>query len=196
MGHTQESKIRNRDRILEVASKQVREKGLEALAIADLMNRAALTPGGFYKHFASRDDLIAQAVESAIIDSTSSRRTVDMRSLVDGYLSAQHRDTPGSGCAFSALAVDVGRADARTKEVFTRQLQQSLQTIAGLAEQAGGAGDLKGAMVQMSAMLGALILARAVDDPTLSDALLKATRDHLNISSPLAPSSDVIARTE
>ena len=182
MGHSQDEKVKSRQRILEVASRRFREAGLEGMSISDLMKEAGLTHGGFYKHFASREDLVASAVDQAMTE-TARHSAPSLGSLIDKYLSAEHRDAPGGGCAISALAADVGRADAACREVFTEQLRGSLRRISDLSQQAGEDDSVEAAMVRLSAMVGALILARAVDDPGFSEALMEATRSSLTPTS-------------
>lgn len=182
MGHSQDEKAKSRARILDVASQRFREAGLEGLSISDLMKEAGLTHGGFYKHFDSREDLVASAVDQAMTD-TLKRPAPSLGSLIDKYLSAEHRDAPGGGCAISALATDVGRADGSCRKVFTEQLRGSLRRISELSQQASEDDSAESAMFRLSAMVGALILARAVDDPDLSGALMKATRSSLKPTS-------------
>ena len=111
MGYSKAQKARTHKRIVAIASKRFREKGLAGFGIAELMKEAGLTVGGFYKHFDSRDHLVAEAVNSAFggwkrrVDAAkSSGPPVSHEKLIDEYLSEAHRDNPGSGCAFSALA--------------------------------------------------------------------------------------------
>ncbi len=158
MGHSQGEKIKSRERILDVASRRFRETGLEGLSISDLMKEAGLTHGGFYKHFASREDLVASVVEQAMTDTLKSPAP-SLESLIDKYLSAEHRDCLAEGCAISALATDVGRADGSCRKVFTEQLRGSLRRISDLSRQASEDDSAEAAMVRLSAMVGALILA-------------------------------------
>jgi TetR/AcrR family transcriptional regulator, transcriptional repressor for nem operon len=109
-----------------IASKRFREEGLTGIGIADLMKEAGLTVGGFYKHFKSRDDLVAEAVGSAlgfwkgqVHAAASGGPPVTYESLVDDYLSETHRNYPGTGCPVGALAGDIGRSDKRTRAVVT-----------------------------------------------------------------------------
>ena len=177
MGHSQDEKARTRERILGVASTRFREAGLDGLSIADLMKGAGLTQGGFYKHFESREDLIANVVDQAMTE-TLEGPAASLPSLIDNYLSEAHRDARGGGCAISALAADVGRAGAGCRAVFTKHLRESLHRLSGL-DSAAGDGGAEQAMFRLSAMVGALILARAVDDPGLSGAVMDATRERL-----------------
>lgn len=178
MGHSQDEKARSRERILEVASRRFREAGLDNLSISDLMKEAGLTHGGFYKHFESREDLIAGVVERAMTD-TLKRPAPSLEALVDGYLSPKHRDNPGEGCAITAFAADIGRADRRCRKVFTEKLRSSLNRISNLSQEASEDGSAEAAMVRLSAMVGALTLARAVDDSELSAALMETARNSL-----------------
>ena len=111
MGYSQAQKEKTHKRIVAIASKRFRERGLAGFGIAELMKEAGLTVGGFYKHFDSRDDLVAEAVSSAFgvwqrrVDAAKSGRPpVSFTDLIDDYLSDVHRKNPGTGCAFSALA--------------------------------------------------------------------------------------------
>ena len=182
MGHSQNEKALTRERILGVASRRLRETGLDGLSIADLMEEAGLTPGGFYKHFASREDLLANALDQAMTE-TLERPAPSLGALIDKYLSVEHRDATGSGCAISALAADVARSDSGCRAVFTEQLRASLSRISVLADAAGADDSAQAAMFRISALVGALVLARAVDDPQMSEALMKAGRSNLNPSS-------------
>src|SRR5262245_23361254 len=118
MGYSQAHKARSRARIVEMASEQFREQGL-SLSIADLMQAAGLTHGGFYNHFSSRDELVAEAVGQAIQAGQArypagGERT--LTSFLKSYISRTHRDMAGAGCAMAALAADVGRADGATRD--------------------------------------------------------------------------------
>src|SRR5260221_11559349 len=111
MRHSQTEKAKTHERIVAIAAKKFREEGLAGLGIADLMKEAGLTVGGFYKHFKSRDALVAEAVDSALelwqrqVESAASGgHQVTYESLVDGYLSETHRDHPAVACAVGALA--------------------------------------------------------------------------------------------
>src|SRR5216684_2777884 len=134
MGHSKAEKARTHKRIVAMASKRFREKGLAGFGIAELMKEAGLTVGGFYKHFDSRDDLVAEAVSSAFgrwkrqVDATlSGGPPVSYAKLIGEYLNEAHRDNPGTGCAFSALAGEIARSDQRTRALASEQLESDLQ---------------------------------------------------------------------
>src|ERR1700688_3501563 len=115
MGYSQAQKETTHKRIVSIASKRFREKGLAGFGIAELMKEAGLTVGGFYKHFDSRDDLVAEAVTSAFGDwqrrveaaAVSGGPSVSLAEIINDYLSDAHRKNPGTGCAFSALAPEI-----------------------------------------------------------------------------------------
>src|SRR5689334_1907927 len=115
MGHSREDKARSHDRIVEIAAARVRESGTAGPGVAELMKEAGLTHGGFYKHFGSRDDLVAEAVERALRENEGFVTTLtagapDRRAALgrfaDWYASAEHRDSPGAGCAGVAFGAD------------------------------------------------------------------------------------------
>jgi len=186
MGHSQADKAASHRRILKIASRRVRERGLEALTVAELMKAAGLTHGGFYGHFASREQLIAEALETALDAGArdavtspeaalSSWSAPSLRIWVRSYLSRAHRDAPGTGCALAALGGDVGRGPRPLRAIYAQALRRF---IAGMARLLGGdAGAARrNSLVAASTMIGALALARAVDDQALSDEILMAAR--------------------
>src|ERR1700745_3164361 len=137
MGHSRTEKAKTHKRIVSIASKRFREKGLAGFGIAELMEEAGLTVGGFYKHFGSPDDLVADADNSAFggwkrrLDAAKSGgRSVSLAKLIDEYLNEMHRDNPGSGCAFSALAPEIARSDKRTRSLTSEQVRSDVQLIA------------------------------------------------------------------
>jgi len=158
MGHSRSSKTKTHKRIVQIASKRFREERLAGIGIADLMKEAGLTVGGFYKHFKSRDDLVAEAVGSALgvwkrqVDAAASDGPlVTYESLVDEYLSEAHRNHPGTGCPVGALAGEIARSGKRTRALVTRQIRENIVLLAtGLREANGN--DKGGARAQ--AILG------------------------------------------
>jgi TetR/AcrR family transcriptional repressor of nem operon len=183
MRHSKVEKAKTHKRIVAIASKRFREEGLAGIGIADLMKEAGLTVGGFYKHFSSRDDLVAEAVGSALelwkrqVDAAASGGPpVTYESLVDGYLSEAHRDHPGTGCAVSALAGDIARSDKQTRAVFTWQIRDNIELVATLIRDTNEK-DKRAARSQAvltyCALVGAIGIARAVSDEQLSREILK-----------------------
>src|SRR6266853_6352205 len=139
MGYSRTEKDRTHKRIVAIASKRFREEGLAGIGIADLMKEAGLTVGGFYKHFKSRDDLVAEAIGSALgvwkrqVDAAASDGPpVTYESLVDEYLSEAHRNHPGTGCPVGALAGDIARSDKRTRALVSRKIRDDIELVAAL----------------------------------------------------------------
>jgi TetR/AcrR family transcriptional repressor of nem operon len=189
MGHSRSAKTRTHKCIVGIASKRFREKGLAGIGIADVMKEAGLTVGGFYKHFRSRDDLVAEAVGSALgawkrrVDAAASGGPpLTYETLVGDYLSEAHRNDPGAGCPYSALAGDMARSGKRTRALVTRQIGDDIELIADLTD--GAKEKDKGAarsqaVLTFSALVGAMVLARAVSDEQLSREILKTVAARL-----------------
>ena len=178
MGHSQAEKAENRERILAQASRQVRRDGLESVSVGTLMKSVGLTHGGFYGHFESRSALLSEALERALLEGQAKVRDSDgpqnLSDIARGYLSRAHRDARDSGCAMAALVSDVARADVSSREVMTDHIEAF---IASVSEALGGSEE--GAIVAVSAMVGALALSRVIADPARSDVFLRTVRDHL-----------------
>jgi len=184
---SREKSAETRERILDVAARLFREKGFDGIGLADIMKAAGLTHGGFYKHFGSKDDLEAQATGvalatvaaywSRLIERAAAR---PLSALTDEYLSPRHRDDPGTGCALAALGPDVARQGERVRSAFTAGLEPFLQLLSSAIPGRSKAVRRRQAITTIAEMIGALILARAVDDPALSDEILAAAS--LNLS--------------
>ena len=189
MGYSKAQKTRTHKRIVSIASKRFREKGLAGFGIAELMKEAGLTVGGFYKHFGSRDDLVAEAVNSAFggwqrrLDAAESGGpSVSLAKLIDEYLNETHRDNPGSGCAFSALAPEIARSDKRTRSLTSEQVRSHVQLIATLLPGRDKRAARSRAILIFSALVGAMSLARAVSDEALSREILETVGELLKNS--------------
>ncbi len=179
----------NRERIVEVAAKLFRERGYDGIGVADLMKGAGLTHGGFYGHFGSKEDLLAEACGSAIAASVARWRGHVARAphkalarITENYLSAAHRDDAGSGCALPALGADVARLTAGARHALSEGARAQIDILAGLMP-AGPDGDAgaarRQAIASYAAMVGAVMLARLVDDAALSDEILGAVAAEL-----------------
>jgi TetR/AcrR family transcriptional regulator, transcriptional repressor for nem operon len=186
MGYSQIQKKKNHERIVRTASKRFREKGLEGVGIADLMQEIGLTVGGFYKHFDSRDDLVLEALRYALSTQRSQAAAaatggppLTYAKLVEGYLSEEHRDHPGSGCVISALAGDIARSGKRTRAVLTEEIRNALQLIADLTPGKDEGPARSTAILTLSALVGAVGLARAVSDEALSREILQSVGELL-----------------
>ncbi len=182
MGHSQADKANSRERILKEAAEQIREGGLESVNVHKLMRSVNLTHGGFYGHFASRSELLAQALERALADGEAAARAAaepgkprSFSTMVRSYLSRTHRDSRKTGCAIAALAADVGRADHSARAVMESHIESYIAKVARALD----AKDDNEAMVAVSALIGVVTLSRVLTDTKRSDALLRAVRDHL-----------------
>jgi TetR/AcrR family transcriptional repressor of nem operon len=189
MGHSRVEKEKTHKRIVKIASQRFREKGVAGVGIAELMKEAGLTVGGFYKHFDSRDDLVAEAVSSAFgtwnrqVDAAASGGPpLTYSKLIDDYLNEAHRDDPGTGCAYSALAAEISRSDKNTRALASEQIRNDLQLIAGLLRGKNRRAARSRAILTFSALVGAMSLARAVSDQALSREILKTVAELLKNS--------------
>lgn len=180
MKTSKEQAASNRERILEVAGQLFRERGYDGIGVADLMRSAGLTHGGFYGHFASKDDLIAQSSTRALQRSVEKWQRLasaaphhPLAAIVQSYLSTRHRDHPGHGCSLTALGGDMARQNPLLRQSVTGGLRALVAELVPLMPGASTAEQEQAAWVTFSTMIGAQILARVVDEPDLSDAILQ-----------------------
>lgn len=168
----------NRGHLLAEAARLFREHGLSGVGVDALTKAAGLTHGSLYSHFGSRERLVAEALSHAL--ETSLARMSEARSLDDyvaRYLSADHRERRGEGCAMAALADEIPRHGAAIRHRFTQAVRAAMKRVAGLMPVGRRSDDE--AVAAIATMVGALALARAVDDPQLSDRILAAARARL-----------------
>jgi TetR/AcrR family transcriptional repressor of nem operon len=184
MGHSQVARAQTHERVLRVAARRVREDGLEHPGVSELMREAGLTHGGFYKHFASREDLIRQAAALALAKGTQqmaqAARTDEaepLTGLIEAYLSRRHRDDPGTGCALVTLGSAAARGDNELRDAYEEQVRQYLGLITELVP--AGQDQRAEAILVLSALVGGVLMARAVRDENLSDELLTTLFDKL-----------------
>lgn len=179
-------KEETRKRILASASQTIRLKGPDGVGVAKLMSEAGLTHGGFYAHFKSKEDLVAQTITEmfegihAHLTKTLASGTPSqgLRLYIDLYLGREHRDHPETGCPMAALSGDVARMDAPGKQAFGRGLAKMHQTIAAHLEQIepkpADAPSLAKSLT--SEMAGALAMARASFDDEQAESILASSR--------------------
>jgi TetR/AcrR family transcriptional repressor of nem operon len=190
MGRSQAAKAETHDRIVQIASERFREAGLDGVSVADLMKEAGLTVGGFYKHFTTREDLVAEAVargQGAWLARTANAASEEdkptIAEWIDDYLSVAHRDTPGQGCVVGALVGEIARSGPQTRAVFTEGFKDTLVLLIDRLRAADNEAD--NAMLRRTAisiccaMIGAIGAARAVDDPALSEEIMRSTAAQL-----------------
>lgn len=183
---SREKAAEHRERIIDAAGTLFRSKGFDGIGIADIMKAADLTHGGFYGHFASKDDLVAQASKSAMARAATNWRKVVAEApndayaaLLNHYLSPRHRDDPGRGCAFAALAGDAARCGQPVRDAFAQGLRPLIDILAGVMTGRTRAARRRKAIAALAELVGALVLARAVGDAALSDEILNAARHEL-----------------
>jgi TetR/AcrR family transcriptional repressor of nem operon len=172
----------NRERILAESAQLFRERGFAGIGVADLMKSAGLTHGGFYGHFQSKDDLIAQASARTLAETLEEWKQVaaqadetPLAAFMAAYLTPEHRDNPGEGCLLAALGAEIAREGAPVRRAVTEGLQAIVAVLAE-AIPVGSESERRADVLAMYASaVGTLVLARAVDDPALSDEILAAT---------------------
>lgn len=176
-------KAATRGRIVEIASKRFRTEGVDAVGIASLMADAGLTHGGFYSHFATKEDLVKEAVSDAL-DGTRLELArlagIDgggLEAIVRGYLRPLHRDRPGDGCAAAALAPEIGRHAEPTRAAFAGKIESLVDLIAEHLPAGDQAARRRTALSIFSMMMGALQLSRAVADRSLSETILESAME-------------------
>ena len=172
---------KNRERIIEVAAKLFRERGFDGIGVAELMKVAGLTHGGFYGHFASKEDLMAQACEHALKGSLDALQQAAehggenaLSAVATAYLSSTHRDQPGEGCTLAALGAEAARHYSPVRGAFTQNVRCVVELLTRLLPGESNRKKRERAHTIYASMVGALVLARAVDDAKLSEEVLKS----------------------
>ena len=174
MRYPVEETAEKHERIVKEASRLFREKGFENVSVGEVMKAAGLTHGAFYAHFGSKEELQAaavaygQKVTLGRVQRSTSRK--GKASFADRYLSRRHRDNPGDGCTMAALAQEVARSTPEIKAALEQGLEEILSARGG---------DRKGAIFREAAMIGGMVLARAVQDPRFSEEILRSVRQKL-----------------
>jgi TetR/AcrR family transcriptional repressor of nem operon len=176
----------NRQRVIDTASALFRARGFDGIGVADIMKAADLTHGGFYGHFASKDDLVTQASRQAMARAADNwgkvvakARESPYAALLDHYLSPHHRDHPDQGCAFAALSGDAARCGKPVRAAFAEGLEPLIDVLTSVIPGRSKALRRRKAVAAVAELVGALILARAVNDVSLSNEILKAARIEL-----------------
>ena len=169
----------NRETVINVASRLFREHGFDGIGLKDLMEGAGLTQGAFYKQFASKEDLAAQASRRAL-ESVSSRWSAaaaanpkdPLSAVVAIFLSTDHREERMDGCPIVALGSDAARQGSEVKASFEAGIRKYLELLDRWVGEADGEEPSGKAMAILSTMVGALVLSRALNDPDLAQAFL------------------------
>jgi TetR/AcrR family transcriptional regulator, transcriptional repressor for nem operon len=178
-----EHKDETRTKVLRAAASAMRTLGTNGVGVADIMRSVGLTHGGFYAHFQSRDDLVAQAVAFMFTDLSEryARRTAGMSPsqalgvYIDGYVSARHRDDAARGCPLTSITADAARGDGAARAAFDAGVRSIVDRLAAWLPPGTEPAEARAAAL-LSSMAGCVALARAVSDASLSDSILEAGR--------------------
>jgi TetR/AcrR family transcriptional repressor of nem operon len=171
MRKSREEAAETRKRIVTAAADEFRRHGIVATGLADLMKAAGLTHGGFYKHFASKDQLVAEAASAALdqqLEGMAAHPTIN--AAVAAYLATRHRDDPASGCPLAAIGSELSRSDEKTREAATAGFVRMVDILAGKSATAQAR---RRALVAAATMIGAVTMSRIVTDPELSAEILR-----------------------
>jgi TetR/AcrR family transcriptional repressor of nem operon len=190
-----DKKAQTRLRVLNEAAAAIRAVGPEGIGVAALMAKAGLTHGGFYAHFKSKDDLVAQAISQMFEDSYELflRRTANAEpkqaliNYINMYVSPRHRDGPERGCPLPSLSGDLARMPAPARERFAAGLERLTGAIAGLLQKLGHVSPERLADSVIAEMVGAVALARAISDDTASNRILERSREAIKSRLGLTP---------
>jgi AcrR family transcriptional regulator len=181
------AKEASHERIVAAAARAIRRSGYDGTGVADIMKEAGLTHGAFYAHFASREAMLAEAADRAGAEANAAAVKVvaavppeqALQAIIRMYLSKEHQEAIETGCPTSALGSEMCRQSPEVRRVTTRRIKEMVDLVARQLPDWGQPGAHERALVTVATMVGTLILARAVDEPTLSSALRKATLKHL-----------------
>ncbi len=185
MRYSTDHKQETRERILRTASRHFRRRGGRGVGIAELMSKLDLTHGGFYKHFDSKEELLAEAIANAF-DETESRFTeavskakpgTELKTLIENYLSLEHCANPGEGCPMAALASEIGRFPRAVRTEIDRAIKRRVKRTARFLPGASEKERERNCMALLSGMIGTVNVARALVDPEARRTVLEASKD-------------------
>jgi len=177
----------NHERILDVATRLFRERGIDGIGVSDLMKAAGLTHGGFYGHFKSKEDLVAQACARAVLRMRQNWTNVidqatgdPLEALAATYLTPKHRDATGRGCPMAAIGSEIARQGPHVRRAFTDELRPFLDYLSRNVHGKSNNSRRQTALATYAGLVGALIVSRAVDDPDLSNEILSAVANTMH----------------
>jgi len=185
MRYSTDHKQATRERIVRTASRHFRQRGVKGVAIAELMSKLDLTHGGFYKHFDSKQQLLAEAIAKAF-DETENRFTEDvnkakpgteLKTLIENYLSLEHCANTSEGCPMAALASDIGRFPRAVRAEIDRAIKKRVKRTARFLPGATEKERERNCMALLSGLIGTVSVARALVDPEARKTLLEASKD-------------------
>jgi TetR/AcrR family transcriptional regulator, transcriptional repressor for nem operon len=185
---SKEKAAQNRHRMLIAAARLFRENGIDSSGVDAITETAGLTHGAFYSQFDSKEAVVAEAIDLALEESRHMLQQAAagkngrkaLANILDAYLARAHRDSPGDGCVIAALGPDIARQPKRVRDAFTRGVKRSLALLAELVPGHNGSHRYEEAMATLSCLVGALILARAVNEAAFSRLILEAAAHRVN----------------
>lgn len=191
MRYSQDHKAQTHQRIIKEASVRFRRDGIGATGLQPLMKALNLTHGGFYAHFKSKDELVEKALQAAAAELDAHCEMLfsqerPLEAFIDSYLSEWHLTSPDQGCPLPTMSSEMGlrgQHSATTDAVLGARLKQIETALAD------GRGDVQG-LVMMSTLVGALVLARSVEDPVLADRIMGVVRETLKSQVPKNEKAD------
>jgi TetR/AcrR family transcriptional repressor of nem operon len=175
MRRSREDAALTRRNIVDAAARLFRARGIDAVSVADIMQSLGLTVGGFYRHFESKEALVAEAIESASLQSMSG--AVEAEALLASYLSMAHRSNLERGCPVAALCSEVAHQGRVTRKAFSAAVERLVARV----ESAAPGMDKKRVLVTATELVGALMLARATTDEKLAREILDAASSAISL---------------
>lgn len=187
------SRVASHERIVDAGARVLRRQGYGAVSIADVMKEADLTHGGFYAHFASREAMLvelsdragARAVAAFAQIAAAEPAETALQALLHAYLSEAHVKQPETGCPIAALGSEMPRQAPPVRRAATRRIKEMIDLIARQSTDWGQPEAHARALVTTATLVGAVVLARAIDEAPLSESVLRAARAHLGAAPPL-----------
>lgn len=180
MRRSRAEKAATHSKIIAVAAKRFRELGLQGIGVADVMKEAGYAVGGFYRHFGSRDELVIEALAEAFKDLDSlESNSEDLAAYLFEFISEKHRDAPSTGCAITAFAGEIGHASTGIRAVYTQRVKHTLGYYGDHLRAGDPSARRARAIILLSAGVGGLSLARAVNDKALSREIVAVLRNEL-----------------
>lgn len=170
----------HKTRVLDAAGRLFRENGFDNVSVSEIMKAAGLTHGAFYGHFASKEALVAEAIAHGVTPAPAAKRK-PATEYADNYLSVAHRDNRAGGCNFAGLGTEAARGSPELRHAMTASVEQQIQRFADASPGKTAKEKRCAGIVAWSAMIGAVMLSRIVDDEKLSEEILKETRAALEL---------------
>ena len=178
---TKEQAAKNRQRIIEIASQLFREQGFDGIGVADLMKQSGFTHGGFYGHFDSKEELMTEActhagsgLVSQLRDRVNDASENPLAAVIQSYLTMEHCEHPGQGCVVVALGSEASRHGEGVNRALTDSLRELFDLLASIVPGRTKAARFERALSTYASMVGAMVLARSVDDPVLAEQILQS----------------------